>query len=70
MTHVATTRDWLRRNLFSDAFSSLTTLLLLGGALWWLPRLIDWMLLQAVFRPDAAACQAANHAGACWGVVG
>ena len=67
MNRLAT--DWLRRNLFSDAFSSLTTLLLLAGALWWLPGLIDWMLLQAVFRPDAAACQAAHHAGACWGVV-
>jgi general L-amino acid transport system permease protein len=27
------------------------------------------MLLQAVFRADAGACHAANHAGACWGVV-
>ena len=63
------TRDWLRRNLFSDAFSSVTTLALLATALWWLPGLIDWLLLQAVFRPDAAACEAANHAGACWGVV-
>ena len=69
MKHLATTQGWLRRNLFSDAFSSLTTLLLLAGALWWLPGLIDWLLLQAVFRPDAAACQAVNHAGACWGVV-
>ncbi|MDP1611794.1 MAG: amino acid ABC transporter permease [Sulfuritalea sp.] len=62
-------RDWLRRNLFSDAFSSLTTLVLLAAALWWLPGAIDWLLLQAVFRPDAAACEAVNHAGACWGVV-
>lgn len=69
MNHAASTRDWLRRNLFSDVFSGLTTLLLLAGALWWLPGLIDWMLLQAVFRADAGACQAANHAGACWGVV-
>jgi general L-amino acid transport system permease protein len=62
-------RDWLRRNLFSDAFSSLTTVTLLAAALWWLPGLIDWLLLRAVFRPDAAACDAAAHAGACWGVV-
>ena len=63
------TRDWLRRNLFSDAFSSVTTLALLAAALWWLPGLIDWLLLQAVFKPDAAACEAVKHAGACWGVV-
>lgn len=69
MNQLAATQDWLRRNLFSDAFSGLTTLLLLAGALWWLPGLIDWMLLQAVFKADAAACQAVNHAGACWGVV-
>jgi len=69
MSQIATTQGWLRRNLFSDVFSGLTTLLLLTAALYWLPGLIDWMLLQAVFKPDAAACQAANHAGACWGVV-
>jgi general L-amino acid transport system permease protein len=69
MNRIDVTRSWLRRNLFSDAFSGLTTLLLLAAALWWLPGLIDWMLLQAVFKPDAAACQAMNHAGACWGVV-
>ena len=69
MNRIAATRAWLRRNLFSDAFSGLTTLLLLAAALWWLPGLIDWTLLHAVFEPDAAACQAMNHAGACWGVV-
>jgi general L-amino acid transport system permease protein len=69
VSHPAKARDWLRHNLFSDPFSATTTLLLLAAALWWLPGLIDWMLLQAVFRADAAACHAANHAGACWGVV-
>lgn len=64
-----TARDWLRRNLFSDTFSGVTTIALLAAALWWLPGLVDWLLLQAVFRPDAAACEAARHAGACWGVV-
>jgi len=69
MNQFASTRNWLRRNLFSDVFSGLTTLVLLAAALWWLPGLIDWMLLQAVFKPDAGACHALNHAGACWGVV-
>ena len=62
-------REWLRRNRFSDAFSSATTVVRVAAALWWLPALVDWMLLKAVFRADAGACQAANHAGACWGVV-
>lgn len=69
MRQTAATRDWLRHNLFSDAWSGLTTLLLLGGALYWLPGLVEWALLKAVFRPDAAACGAMEHAGACWGVV-
>ncbi len=69
MTQRPPLRDWLRRNLFSDAFSSATTVALVAAALWWLPGLIDWLLLQAVFRADAGACQAASHAGACWGVV-
>jgi len=69
MNQLAATRNWLRRNLFSDAFSAATTTLLLSAALWWLPGLIDWLLLQAVFKADAGACQAVNHAGACWGVV-
>jgi general L-amino acid transport system permease protein len=69
MNKLIATRTWLRGNLFSDLFSSLTTLLLLAVALHWLPGLVDWLLLQAVFRPDADACNAVNHTGACWGVV-
>jgi len=69
MNQVTALDNWLRRNLFSDILSSLTTMLLMAGALYWLPGLIDWMLLHAVFMPDASACHALNHAGACWGVV-
>lgn len=66
---ISATRNWLQRNLFSDPWSSLTTLLLAAGLLYWLPGLIEWLLLKAVFRADAAACAAVGHAGACWGVV-
>ncbi len=43
----------------------------LGLALlaWLAWRLMQWGVLNAVFRPDAAACQALAHQGACWGVV-
>jgi general L-amino acid transport system permease protein len=44
----------------------------LAGALlltWVAFRLLDWGLLHAVFKPDAAACKALAHEGACWGVV-
>lgn len=40
---------------------------LLGA--WLLYLVLNWAIFQAVFRPDAQACQAIGHAGACWGVV-
>jgi general L-amino acid transport system permease protein len=69
MNQLTATQVWLRRNLFSDMFSGLTTLVLLAAALWWLPGLIDWLLLKAVFKADAGACQSVQHTGACWGMV-
>ncbi|MBA4108695.1 MAG: amino acid ABC transporter permease [Leptothrix sp. (in: Bacteria)] len=32
-------------------------------------RLLDWGVLNAVFRPDEAACHALERTGACWGVI-
>lgn len=63
------TQRWLRTNLFPDTFNSLLTLLLLGVALVWLPPLLQWAVFNARFAPDAAACAALDHTGACWGVV-
>jgi general L-amino acid transport system permease protein len=60
---------WIRGNLFADWKSTLTTVVLLGLALLYLPRLLDWALLQAVFQPNAEACQAARGTGACWGAI-
>ena len=43
---------------------------ILGAILLWAGwHLLDWAVLKAVFRPDAAACHALEGAGACWGVV-
>ena len=41
-------------------------LLLLAWLLW---HLLGWAVWRAEFRADAAACQALQHRGACWGVV-
>jgi general L-amino acid transport system permease protein len=60
---------WARQNLFGSPGSTLTTLFLLALALYLLPGVAQWGLLQAVFAPDASACQAARGSGACWGVV-
>jgi len=60
---------WARRNLFSSWGNALTTLTLLGVAIYLLPGLAEWGLLRAVFQADPDACQAARGSGACWGVV-
>ena len=60
---------WLRRNLFADWKSAVATVLLAALALAWLPGIVQWALLRAVFAPDLDACQAARGVGACWGVV-
>ena len=58
---------WLRQNFFGSWVSTLFTLLLLYLLWKGLPPLIDWAFLDAVWRPDAKACRAAE--GACWGFI-
>ena len=41
--------------------------LVFAAWLGWL--LLDWAVLQAVFRVDPEACRAVGHQGACWGVI-
>ncbi len=60
---------WVRRNLFGDWRSAVTTAALLALALYLLPGLAQWGAVRAVFGADADACQAARGSGACWGVV-
>ena len=58
---------WLRQNFFSSWVSSLFTVLLILVLWKSLPPFIDWAFLDAVWRPDANACRAAE--GACWGFI-
>ena len=60
---------WARANLFDNWMSTVGTLILLGGFLWILPGLANWLVLKAVFVPDVQQCQAARESGACWGVI-
>jgi general L-amino acid transport system permease protein len=60
---------WLRTNLFADWKSALTTVVLIGIALVYLPPLFDWAIVQAVLQPNADVCQQARGTGACWGVI-
>ncbi|MBE7941604.1 MULTISPECIES: amino acid ABC transporter permease [Ramlibacter] len=58
-----------RRELFGDALTGATTIvlaLLLAWAGW---HFLQWALVHAVWQPDATRCQAARGQGACWGVV-
>jgi general L-amino acid transport system permease protein len=60
---------WVRRNLFGNWQSTLTTVALVALFLYWLPGLAEWAVVKAIFRADADVCQAARGEGACWGVV-
>jgi general L-amino acid transport system permease protein len=60
---------WARANLFADWKNTLTTLIVFGLALFYLPSLLNWAIVQAVVQPNAEICQQARGTGACWGVV-
>ena len=60
---------WAKKNLFGNPVSAIVTVVVAGLALWLLPPLFNWAVVNAVVRPDADACQAARGVGACWGVI-
>src|SRR5882672_12407038 len=60
---------WVRANLFADWKSTLATAIIVALALYLLPRVAGWSIVNAVFAPNADACQAARGTGACWGVI-
>jgi general L-amino acid transport system permease protein len=60
---------WLGANLFSDVKTALSTLILGGLLLWFVPQFLNWSLFSAVWVPDFQACRAAQESGACWGVI-
>ena len=59
---------WLRDNLFAGWMSTLATVLLAVFLFNAVTAFVDWAFLDAVWRPDASACRAAD--GACWGFIG
>lgn len=67
MNRPALLRPWMpaTRSPWAWFWQGLLTLL----CAWLLWHALDWALVNAVFRPDLAACKALEHRGACWGVV-
>jgi general L-amino acid transport system permease protein len=63
------TLGWVRRNLFGGPGSVLATLTIIAALFYYVPGFIDWAVVNAVTRPDNAACRALDGAGACWGVI-
>ena len=61
--------QWARANLFNSRLNSAISVLILLVLAWLVPKLVSWARVNAVFRPDAAACRAAAEHGACWGFV-
>jgi general L-amino acid transport system permease protein len=59
---------WAKANLFNDWKTSLSTLIVGGLLLWYIPQLLNWAFLKAYWLPNADACRA-DGVGACWGVV-
>ncbi len=60
---------WIRTNLFGDWFSSLVTLAIIALAIYVLPGLVQWAVVNAVYVTNPDSCQAARGVGACWGVI-
>lgn len=60
---------WLRRNLFAGVLNSAATLVIGAAVLTLAWHVFDWGVINAVWRPDLAACRALDHGGACWGVI-
>ncbi|MFT7115157.1 MAG: general L-amino acid transport system permease protein [Rhodoferax sp.] len=59
---------WIRTNLFSDAITSLMTVIIGGTLLYLLPQFFSWAVFRASWLPVATACRV-EGAGACWGVI-
>lgn len=59
----------LRRRFFGDGLNTALTLVVLAAIALCLPPLLNWAVINARFAPDAAACEALDRSGACWGVV-
>jgi len=59
---------WIRSNLFGNWQSIVTTLIVGGLLLYYVPQFLKWAVFTATTVPNADGCRAPG-VGACWGVV-
>jgi len=59
---------WVKTNLLSDWKTSLSTVIIGGLLLWFIPQILSWAVFKATWIPNYDACHA-NPAGACWGLI-
>ena len=55
---------WVKTNLLSDWKTSLSTVIIGGLLLWFIPQILSWAVFKATWIPNYDACHA-NPAGAC-----
>jgi general L-amino acid transport system permease protein len=59
---------WVKANLLADWKTTLSTLIIGGILLWYVPQILNWALFKASWIPSYEACRA-DGVGACWGVI-
>ncbi len=58
---------WVRHNLFNGVFSSIATIVVLGGLIKVLPNFIQWAFIDAAWFTSGQQCKEVE--GACWSVI-
>jgi general L-amino acid transport system permease protein len=75
----ATLIGWLRKNLFGSIKDTILTLVFIGLIVWFLPGIVEWLFVSAVWTgSDRTACATVAQgghlpdgwSGACWAYVG
>ena len=59
---------WVKSNLLADWKTTLSTLIIGGILLWYVPQILNWALFKASWLPNYEACRV-EGVGACWGVI-
>ena len=60
---------WARANLFNTWYNAVLTLLILGGAGWAVPPLVEWLFVNAIWADVGPEPCRDAAAGACWSFI-